>query len=140
MLSTLDDSPQETHNMGPLDTVNAFIAALERNDIPAALEFVSENCEYSNVPISTVTGPEGIASILGPLFSQASAIEWPVHRAVESGSTVFNERLDRFHMPFGWVELPVVGVWEVHDGKITVWRDYFDFQSYLKQFPAQHPS
>lgn len=126
--------------MGPLDTVNAFIAALERNDISAALTFVSDDCEYSNVPISSVTGPEGIAGILGPLFAQAQAIEWPVQRESVSGSTVFNERLDRFLMPFGWVELPVVGVWEVHEGKITMWRDYFDFQSYLKQFPSQHPS
>lgn len=126
--------------MGPLETVNAFIAALERNDIARAMTYVSEDCEYSNVPISHVVGPEGITGILEPLFAQASEIQWPVLRQVENGSMVFNERLDRFHMPFGWVELPVVGVWEVHDGRITLWRDYFDFQSYVKQFPSQHPS
>lgn len=126
--------------MQPLETVRAFIAALERNDIPAALTYVADDCEYANVPISAVTGPEGIAAILEPLFAQASEIDWPVHREVASGPVVFNERTDRFLMPFGWVELPVTGVWEVHDGKITVWRDYFDFQSYLKQFPGQHPS
>jgi limonene-1,2-epoxide hydrolase len=39
-------------------------------------------------------------------------------------------------MPHGWVELPVNGVWEVVDGKITLWRDYFDAASYLKQMPS----
>jgi limonene-1,2-epoxide hydrolase len=126
--------------MGPRDTVRAFITALERNDIPSALEYIADDCEYANVPITQVIGPEGVAAILGPLFSQATKIEWPIHREVESGPIVFNERTDRFLMSFGWVELPVTGVWEVHDGKITVWRDYFDFQSYLKQFPEQHPS
>lgn len=126
--------------MTPIDTVNAFIAALERKDISGALDFVSDNCEYANVPITHVVGPVGISNILTPLFSQAIEIQWPIVRQVEAGPIVFNERLDRFHMPFGWVELPVVGVWEVHDGKITVWRDYFDFQSYMKQFPGQHPS
>lgn len=126
--------------MEPLETVRAFIAALERHDIPGALAYVSEDCEYANVPITEVTGPQGIAAILEPLFSQALEISWPIHREVASGPIVFNERVDRFRMPFGWVELPVTGVWEVHGGKITVWRDYFDFQSYLKQFPGQHPS
>lgn len=126
--------------MEPLETVRAFIAALEHNDIAGALLFVADDCEYANVPITKVVGPEGIAAILGPLFSQASRIEWPIHREVASGAIVFNERTDRFLMPFGWVELPVTGVWEVVDGKITVWRDYFDFQTYMRQFPDQHPS
>lgn len=126
--------------MGPLETVRAFITALENNDVPAALEYIADDCEYANVPITKVVGPEGVAAILGPLFSQASKIEWPVHREVASGPIVFNERTDRFLMPFGWVELPVTGVWEVREGKITMWRDYFDFQSYLAQFPEQHPS
>jgi limonene-1,2-epoxide hydrolase len=39
-------------------------------------------------------------------------------------------------MPFGWIEMPVTGVWEVVDGKITLWRDYFDLQTYLKQLPT----
>jgi limonene-1,2-epoxide hydrolase len=30
----------------------------------------------------------------------------------------------------------VNGVWEVVDGKITLWRDYFDAASYLKQMPG----
>lgn len=126
--------------MTPLQTVKAFIAALERNDLSSALTYVSESCEYDNVPVGKVFGHEGIRSILEPLFSAASQIEWPVHREMESGSTVFNERTDRFHMPFGWIELPVVGVWEVVDDRITLWRDYFDMQKYVAQFPDQHPS
>jgi limonene-1,2-epoxide hydrolase len=27
----------------------------------------------------------------------------------------------------------VTGVWEVIDGRITLWRDYFDLQSYRQQ-------
>jgi limonene-1,2-epoxide hydrolase len=25
-----------------------------------------------------------------------------------------------------WATLPVAGVFEIHDGKISLWRDYFD--------------
>jgi len=34
--------------------------------------------------------------------------------------------LDRHRLDHGWRELPVNSVFEVHDAKITVWRDYFD--------------
>ena len=54
-------------------------------------------------------------------------------RQLESGATVMNERTDRFRMAKGWVELPVVGVFEVHDGRITLWRDYFDLDTYTRQ-------
>lgn len=122
--------------MTPLETVNAFIRALEANDLDAACAMVSADCEYDNVPMIKVFGPDGIKGILGPMFANCSRIEWVVHREAQSGTTVFNERLDRFEMPHGWVELPVNGVWEVVDGKITLWRDYFDAASYLKQMPG----
>jgi len=120
----------------PLDTVNAFIRALEANDLDTACAMVADDCEYDNVPMIKVHGPDGIRGILGPMFANCTAIEWIVYRESASGSVVFNERLDRFEMPHGWVELPVTGVWEVVDGKITLWRDYFDAASYLKQMPA----
>lgn len=123
--------------MRPIETVNAFIAALEANDLDLACSMVTDDCEYDNVPMIKVFGPDGIKGILGPMFAQCAAIEWIVHRQAESGQVVFNERLDRFKMPFGWIELPVNGVWEVRDGKISLWRDYFDAASYLKQMPSQ---
>lgn len=122
--------------MSPLETVNAFIAAFEANDLDTACSMVTDDCEYDNVPMIKVFGPEGIRGILGPMFANCSEIEWIVHREAAAGSVVFNERLDRFKMPFGWVELPVNGVWEVRDGKISLWRDYFDAASYLKQMPG----
>lgn len=38
----------------------------------------------------------------------------------------FLERLDRHRLAHGWREMPVNRVFEVHHGKITVWRDSFD--------------
>lgn len=119
--------------MTPLETVRAFIAAIERIDLEAALQLVAPNCEYDNVPMMKVHGPEEMRNILGPMFAGCTEIKWPVHREATSGNVVFNERTDRFKMAHGWLELPVTGVWEVVDGKITLWRDYFDMGTYLKQ-------
>ena len=37
-----------------------------------------------------------------------------------------NERTDRFFINDAWLELQVMGIFELANGKITHWRDYFD--------------
>ena len=120
----------------PSETVTAFIEALERRDLDTALGFVADGCEYDNVPMGKVFGPDGIRGLLAPMLGAATTIEWVVHRQASEGPLVFNERVDRFEMPFGWIEIPVTGVWEVHDGLITLWRDYFDEGTYRRQLPS----
>jgi len=119
--------------MTPADTVTAFIDALERKDFDAAIALVGDECEYDNVPMGKVHGPDEIRSLLEPMLGAASTVEWIVYRQASEGPVVFNERLDRFEMPTGWIDMPVTGVWEVHDGKITLWRDYFDLRTYQQQ-------
>jgi len=34
------------------------------------------------------------------------------------------------------VSLPVSGTFEVREGKITAWRDYFDMNQFVKQLPT----
>jgi limonene-1,2-epoxide hydrolase len=46
---------------------------------------------------------------------------------------VLTERLDKFVLGGKTVELPVAGVFELKDGKITAWRDYFDMATWTKQ-------
>jgi len=46
------------------------------------------------------------------------------------------ERLDRHLFGDIRVELPVTGVYEVHEGVITYWRDYFDAATILSQMPG----
>ncbi|MDH3755206.1 MAG: nuclear transport factor 2 family protein [Acidimicrobiia bacterium] len=122
--------------MSATDVVDAFIAAIEAKDIDAAVALVSDDCEYDNVPMGKVFGPAGIKELLEPFTASCTAIEWVVHRQVGAERTVFNERLDRFQMPTGWIELPVAGVFEVSDGKISLWRDYFDLATFQDQMAA----
>ncbi len=60
-----------------------------------------------------------------------------IKREVANGPVVFLERLDRHLMPTGWIELPVTGVYEVHDGRITVWHEYFDLATIRIRCPRR---
>jgi limonene-1,2-epoxide hydrolase len=118
------------------EVVRTFIAALERKDVDAALALVTDDVEYDNVPIGKVHGPDAIRTTLEPFLASASTIDWVIHREAETGDVVFNERVDRFEMPWGWVEVAVAGVWELRDGKIALWRDYFDEGAFRAQLPS----
>ncbi len=120
----------------PLAVVHAFLKAVEVKDYNTALTYVAPECDYENMPMSKARGPAGVRAVLEPFFAPTLENEFVILRELADHSTVFTERLDRHRTADGWVELPVNGVWEVRDGKITVWREYFDMATLLKAWPA----
>jgi limonene-1,2-epoxide hydrolase len=119
--------------MAAEDIVNEFMERIQQMDMDAACELVSDDVEYDNVPVGKVTGPEGIKNILGPMVGMFDELDWVIHRQIASDTLVLNERTDRFGKDGKWMELPVAGVFEVRDNKITLWRDYFDLTSMTNQ-------
>jgi limonene-1,2-epoxide hydrolase len=119
--------------MSPEQLVNDFIAAVEKGDIDSAMAFLSPDCEYDNVPMSKNIGHEAIRTTLEVFVGPDHKTEFQVLRQAASGDVVMNERIDRLEVFGKSVEVPVAGVFEVHDGKITLWRDYFDLQAFTAQ-------
>jgi len=121
----------------PGEVVAAFIAAVEAKDVDAAIELLADDVSYENVPMSPIAGKEAVRATLGAFLGAAMQVEWPISRQVVAGNAVINERLDRFQIGDGWLELPVAGFFEVDEhGLITLWRDYFDMSSYTGQLAA----
>ena len=110
----------------PVEVVRAFNAAMATMDFATAMGLVADDCEYMNGPLGTVTGPAGIKGMLEPFFAPILENEFIIKREAASGEVVFMERLDRHRLSSGWIELPVTGVYEVRDGRITLWHDFFD--------------
>jgi limonene-1,2-epoxide hydrolase len=120
--------------MTPDQVVTALIRACEARDLDTVETLVADDIEYDNVPVGKVTGPEGVRRVLsGGVTEAASEVEWVVHRQVSSGNTVMNERTDRFLVDGRWIEIPIAAVFEVTDGKVSLWRDYFDLETYRSQ-------
>jgi limonene-1,2-epoxide hydrolase len=119
------------------DVVAAFIAAVERKDLDAAVGLLAEDVSYENVPMDPIVGRAAVRATLEAFLAPTGRVEWPVLRQLVVGDTVVNERLDRFEIGDGWLELPVAGVFEVDAaGRIRLWRDYFDMTTYTRQLAA----
>jgi len=118
----------------PAQVVSAFIAAIEVKDLDTAMALLADDVSYENVPMSPISGKATVRAVMDGFLGSATEVEWVVSRQMESGNAVANERLDRFKIGSGWLELPVAGFFEVTtDGLITLWRDYFDMASYTSQ-------
>ena len=114
--------------------VTALIRACEARDLDAVCALVTDDIEYDNVPVGAVHGPDGVRSVLsGGVTQAATEVQWVVHRQVVDGDTVMNERTDRFLVDGRWVEIPIAAVFEVRDGRVALWRDYFDLETYRRQ-------
>jgi limonene-1,2-epoxide hydrolase len=117
----------------PSEVVHAFLTAMERMDPASALPLITDDCEYTNGPLGTVHGPAGVRAMLDPFFAPILENRFDVLREAASGPVVVIERLDRHRLQSGWIELPVTGVFEVRDGRISLWHDYFDLATLQNQ-------
>jgi limonene-1,2-epoxide hydrolase len=113
--------------------VNQFIEAVGRKDQEAAMALVADDCYYDNVPVGHMTGKDKIEEFLAPMFRGSGPVVFEIHRQATTGNIVMNERTDRFVMRGKEISIPVAGVFEVNDGKITFWRDYFDNGMFMEQ-------
>lgn len=125
--------------MRPADIVDQFIARLNAMDLAGAWALLAPDIVYHNIPLAPVTGPDAVRAVFARI--DAEAIDWIVHASAEAGRHVLNERTDRFRLKDGrWVDLRVMGIFEVVDQKITAWRDYFDLGQWMAQMaPSNAP-
>jgi limonene-1,2-epoxide hydrolase len=56
----------------------------------------------------------------------SATYDYEIRNIAANGDTVLTERIDRVGPPGLTAPVPVMGVFEVRNGKITAWRDYFD--------------
>lgn len=113
--------------------MDRFIGAWCARDVDAIMDCFCDDAEYINIPMDPPNrGSAEIRHFIEGFISTIDAIEFVVHRQLVQGDTVMNERTDRLKMNGQWIELPVMGVFELRDGKIAKWRDYFDMAPFTQ--------
>jgi limonene-1,2-epoxide hydrolase len=108
--------------------------ALQAQDIDGALAFLDDDVAWINVSLPTVRGRRAVEQIFRASQKIGGGFRVHFHSTVTEGEVVFNQRTDaitlgRFEHRF-WV----IGRFEVSDGKITEWRDAFDWGDFIWGF------
>lgn len=116
----------------PADIVKSFLGMWES---PGGIEkairsYFTPKTVYENVGMGVTTGPdEAMAVMEGFTAALGMRTMWAENLAVaHSGNTVLTERIDHVRDEAGktLMSIRVMGAFEVSDGKISAWRDYFD--------------
>lgn len=111
--------------------VTDFCLSLQSADMGKVVAYLSEDVVYHNIPWQPVTGHAGVRQTLGPFIEGPgrASVKMDIKHTTSSGNTVMNERLETWTKGSTRLELPVLGVFELKNGKISQWRDYFDAKS-----------
>ena len=115
-----------------VETIRDFIQAWSTLDAEKLAGYFTEDGTYHNIPAQPVSGRANVQKFIAGFISTWTETTWDVLNLCGSGDLVFAERLDRTRTTRGDVDLPCVGVFEMHNGKIRIWRDYFDLGTYMK--------
>ncbi|HWD52979.1 MAG TPA: limonene-1,2-epoxide hydrolase family protein [Acidimicrobiales bacterium] len=125
----------------PAETVQefvaAFIAAWPEGDTTTLGSFFSEDAVYHNMPMEPVEGRSAIQTALAEFMSMGGQAGVDIIHLVADGAIVMTERVDYFVGTEQTISMPVMGVFEVHGGVITAWRDYFDLAQVTSQMPGE---
>jgi len=112
--------------------IRDFIDTWPGMDAAAITAFFAADGIYHNMMLEPVQGTTNIEPFIKGFLGIWTKVHWDLLNIASTGNTVFTERVDHFHASDKSVSLPCSGVFEMRDGKIAIWRDYFDMGTYVK--------
>jgi limonene-1,2-epoxide hydrolase len=126
-------STMETESMSSnADVVRDFLSAWSRLNAAELAAYFAEDGVYHNMPASPIQGRQKIEQFIAGFIKSWTATEWEVVNVLASGNVVMVERIDHTRMGERHVDLPCCGIFEMKNGKIQIWRDYFDMATYTR--------
>ena len=118
--------------------VQDFWQALYERDFERVAAFFAEDGHYEDVPAPDpgATGPANVVKRLKIGLEPIEGYEHHLHRMVAEGDTVVTEHTEDWTWHTGEkVSLPFVSIHVVRDGKIVLWRDYWDLGTLMSGAP-----
>lgn len=114
--------------------VRDFLGSWEGRDLKTICSSFADDAVYHNVPVEPIKGIAGIRAIFDAFLDAFCDARLDIQTLAAEPGRVLVERIDYFTMNDGRkVVLPVTGVFELENGKITRFSDYFDLADFERQ-------
>ena len=118
--------PKPSTETSAIAIVEDFLDALEAMDTERALALLADDVTYQNYPLPADHGKPAVTKTLKRFLKLVDQFRVENHNIAERDGVVLTERTDVLIGRFVYLDIRVNGTFEVKDGKIVVWRDYFD--------------
>ena len=106
--------------------VTDFCNAWSRLDADELADYFTPDGIWHNIPQEPSQGREVIRERLKSTRQRVKEFRIEILHQVSSGNVVMNERIDYIVRESGQVAVPVMGIFELENGKIKAWREYYD--------------
>jgi len=104
-----------------------FLGYWSTRDAAAMVACFAEDGVYDNVPErQPMTGHEAIGSWLNMCFAHLTRIDVDILNLAANGEWVLCERIDDHIVEERHMRLPVMNATRIVDGRIAIFRDYYD--------------
>ena len=110
----------------PEKVVSRFVGAWERGDVDELLAYFTDDAVWHPMPMKPAIGKAALREAISQWLGAASQLGAEIHLQVSDGGTVMHERTDKFVLGSREMTSPVAAVFEVDNGLIRAWREYFD--------------
>jgi limonene-1,2-epoxide hydrolase len=121
-----------------LALIRRFWDDLYRRDFDKVGAYFAEDGRYQDVPApdAGAVGPRAVAARLRVGLEPIERYVHHLHRMVADADTVMTEHTEDWFWHTGEsVSLPFVSVHVLRDGRITLWRDYWDLNTLMTAAP-----
>ena len=123
---TEEQASQPAAGFTPTLVVERFLDLLRSGDVDGAVALLAVDVEYENKGLPTIHGRERVRRLFQAMNRVGTGFEVYVHLISADGSSVLTERTDVLKWGRLRIQFWVCGRFDVRDGEIVVWRDYFD--------------
>jgi limonene-1,2-epoxide hydrolase len=117
--------------------VREFCDAFGKHDAQALRPFFTDDVVYHNIPMDPAVGIEATIAFIEGFFGMCEGMVIETTNLAVRGNVVLTERIDTFTLGSIVADLPVMGTFELRDGKISAWRDYFDLAQITKMLSPE---
>jgi limonene-1,2-epoxide hydrolase len=111
----------------PSGVVRAFLLALQDSRLDDALALLDEDIVYTNVSLPTIRGRARMTRAVHLWERSGAGFRVHFHALARDGATVLTDRTDAIVLGRLEQRFWVTGRFEVRNGRITLWRDSFDW-------------
>jgi limonene-1,2-epoxide hydrolase len=129
----------ETAEPDEVKLVRELIRAYERMDWNAVADSFTEQGSLHSVMRDPVTGREVIRERLVKFHHGVQSLQLEVLHIGKVGDVVIVERMDHWVMNDRPRKLPAVGVLSFENGKVSLWKEYYDLNSLKLRMDPNYP-
>jgi limonene-1,2-epoxide hydrolase len=126
--------PQDTSPASrDIAVVESFFEAFHALDLERAFALMDDDVVYQNVPFPPDRGKAAVMRTLRAFGRVMTGFDVTIKNIAARDGVVLTERVDVLTGRFLHLDIWVCGTFELRNGRITLWRDYFDLASATTQ-------